>query len=93
MCVCMLSRFNRIQCFATQLDCNPPGSSVHGIFQARILERVATSYSRGASLHILHLLYWQVTSLLLSHLGNQNSTSDILTAKSDFCDVTWLTIL
>ena len=26
-----------------------PGSSVHGIFQARILERVAISYSRGFS--------------------------------------------
>ena len=27
----------------------PPGSSVHGLFQARILERVAISYSRGPS--------------------------------------------
>ena len=31
------------------LDCNLPGSSVHGIFQARILEWVAISYSRGSS--------------------------------------------
>ena len=30
-------------------DCNPPSSSVHGIFQARILERAAISYSRGSS--------------------------------------------
>ena len=30
-------------------DCSPPGSSVHGIFQARILEWVAISYSRGSS--------------------------------------------
>ena len=28
-------------------DCSPPGSSVHGISQARILECVATSFSRG----------------------------------------------
>ena len=27
------------------MDCNPPGSSVHGIFQARILEWVAISFS------------------------------------------------
>ena len=27
-------------------DCSPPGSSVHGIFQARILERAATARSR-----------------------------------------------
>ena len=31
------------------MDCSPPGSSVHGIFQARILEWVAISSSRGSS--------------------------------------------
>ena len=31
------------------MDCNPSGSSVHGIFQSRILEWVALSYSRGSS--------------------------------------------
>ena len=31
------------------LDCSPPGSSVHGISQARILEWVATLSSRGSS--------------------------------------------
>ena len=31
------------------MDCSLPGSSVHGIFQARILERVAISFSRGTS--------------------------------------------
>ena len=30
------------------LDCSPPDSSVHGIFQARILEWVAISSSRGS---------------------------------------------
>ena len=28
------------------MDCSPPGSSVHGIFQARILEWVAIPFSR-----------------------------------------------
>ena len=28
------------------VDCSPPGSSVHGILQARILEWVAISFSR-----------------------------------------------
>ena len=32
------------------MDYNLPGSSVHGIFQARILEWVAISFSRGSSL-------------------------------------------
>ena len=27
------------------IDCSPPGSSVHGIFQARVLEWVATAFS------------------------------------------------
>ena len=31
------------------MDCGPPGSSVYGIFQARILEWVAISFSRGSS--------------------------------------------
>ena len=31
------------------MDCSPPGSSVHGIFRARILEWVAISFSRGIS--------------------------------------------
>ena len=31
------------------MDCSPPGSSVHGIFQARILEWVSIAYSRGFS--------------------------------------------
>ena len=31
------------------LDCSPPGSSVHGILQARILEWVVSSFSRGSS--------------------------------------------
>ena len=31
------------------MDCSPPGSSVHGILQARILEWVAISFSRVSS--------------------------------------------
>ena len=31
------------------MDCSPPGPSVHGILQARILEWVAIPFSRGSS--------------------------------------------
>ena len=31
------------------MDCSPPVSSVHGIFQVRILEWVVISFSRGSS--------------------------------------------
>ena len=35
--------------FCNPMDCSPSGSSVHGILQARILEWVAMTSSRGSS--------------------------------------------
>ena len=35
--------------FCKPMVCSPPGSSVHGILQVRILEWVAISFSRGPS--------------------------------------------
>ena len=35
--------------FCDPMDCSLPGSSVHGIFQARVLEWVAISFSRRSS--------------------------------------------
>ena len=32
------------QLFCDPMDCSPPGSSVHGILQARMLERVVTPH-------------------------------------------------
>ena len=51
------------------LDCSPPGSSVHGILQAKILDWVATLSSRGifptqiSNPNLLCLLQWQASSL------------------------------
>ena len=36
------------------MDCSPPGSSVHWIFQARVLEWVATAFSVGG-LYLLNI--------------------------------------
>ena len=48
--VCMLSFFSHIQLFETILTTDsPPGSSVHGTLQARILEWIAMPSSRGSS--------------------------------------------
>ena len=50
------------------MDCSPPGSSVHGILQARTLEWDAMASSRGIfptqglKLHLLHLLHGQAGS-------------------------------
>ena len=38
------------------MDCSPPGSSVHGLFQARILEWITISFSRSHEIKILLLL-------------------------------------
>ena len=43
--MCLLHR-SVVPPFCDTLDCSPPGSSAHGIFQERILEWVAVSCSR-----------------------------------------------
>ena len=43
-CCCLVTQSCPTLC--NSMDCSPPGSSVHGILQARILEWVATSFSR-----------------------------------------------
>ena len=41
--------FSQCPTLCNPVDYNPPGSSVHGILQARILEWVAMPFSRGSS--------------------------------------------
>ena len=45
------------------VDCSPPGSSVHGILQARILEWVAISFSRGS--------FWPRDQTQVSHIAGR----------------------
>ena len=47
------------------MDCSPPGSSVHGNLQVRILEWVAVSSSGG--------MHWQASSLTLAQPGKPTS--------------------
>ena len=47
MCVCANS-LQSCPTLCSSVDCSPPGSSVHGLFQARILEWVAMPSSRGS---------------------------------------------
>ena len=75
VCVCALSRVCPTLC--DLVDRSPPGSSVYGIFQARILEWVVVSHSNGSSpissgsnLHLLCLPHWQVDSLPPHYLGS-----------------------
>ena len=47
--MCVLSHSVVSDSLCDPMDYSPPGSSVHGIFQARILKLLAISYSRGSS--------------------------------------------
>ena len=73
MCVCvcvLITKSYLTLCDFT--DCSPPGSSVYGIFQARILEWVYLCSSRDLPNPGIKpgSPAFQVDSLLLSHLGS-----------------------
>ena len=69
-CCSCLFLLSCVQLFYDPMDCSPLGSSVHGISQARILECVAISFSKGSFWprdQIQVSCIWQVDSLPLSH--------------------------
>ena len=47
-CCCLVPK-SSVQLFCGPMGFSPPGSSVHGISQARILEWIAISFPRGSS--------------------------------------------
>ena len=60
------------------MECSLPGFSIHGIFQARILEWVAISFSRGSSwardwTQVSHIVSRRCYSL--SHQGSHSERS------------------
>ena len=74
-CVCAKS-FQSCLNLCNPMDCSPPGSSVHGILQTRILEWVAMPSSRDLpnpriEPKSLKSPYWQVDSFLLVPPGNK----------------------
>ena len=48
VCVCVWLLVAQLCSTLQPIDCSMPGSSVHGILQASILEWVAVSFSRGS---------------------------------------------
>ena len=63
------------------MDCSLPDSSVHGIFQPRILEQVAISCSRGSSkprgLTPISCIDWKILYHSLHHLGSPSLNSNL----------------
>ena len=69
------------------MDYSPPVSSVHGIFQARILEWVAIIFSRGSFRQRGQgsspcLLHWQVNYLAWIHLGRLETIYNLISKYS-----------
>ena len=56
------------------MDCSPPGSSIHGIFQARMLEWVAISFSRRSS----QPRDWTRVSCIVGNRVTMWATSEVL---------------
>ena len=81
LCVFVCSVAQSCLTLFNPMDCSPPGSSFHGISQARILKWVAIFLlqgifpTQGSNPCLLCLLHWQADSLSLSHLGSPNSVS------------------
>ena len=74
--VCVFSHLSCVQLFCDPRDCSPPGFSVHGISQVRILGWVCHFLLQGIFLNQgsnPRLLHWQADSLPLSHQGSPNS--------------------
>ena len=74
VCVCVLVA-QSFQTLCDPMDCNPPGSSVQGILQARILEWVAIPLSRGYSWPRDQIWISHTTDRFFYHLSYQRSNT------------------
>ena len=77
------------------MDYSPPGSSVHGIFQARILEWVAISFSRRSSQprHQTHILMSPALAIGFFTTSTTCTSVDICAVYRDRKQVKHLVIL
>ena len=94
LCVCVFECVHFViqSCPCNPMNCSLPGSSVHGILQARILEPVAISDSRGSSRPkgltriscvscigqrvLYHWATWETLSLIISECTKFNLGSN-----------------
>ena len=53
------------------MDCSPPGSSIHGIFQARVLEWGAIASSEGSSMDSDNFQKYYAKNFTHCFLGNE----------------------
>ena len=86
MCVCVRAQSCPTLC--DPMDCSLPGSSVHGILQARILEWVTISFSKGSSHgsnpYLLRHLHWQYS--LPAEPPKKPSAADVISVSNGRAD-------
>ena len=72
MCCCCLVTKSRLT-LCDPMDCSPKVSSVYGISQARVLESLAISFSRGSSRprDPTHIYHWATREAHLHHRNEQ----------------------
>ena len=56
-----LGHFSRVRLLANPMDCSPPGSSIHGTLQARILEWAAIAFSLRTCVQLFCLSHFYST--------------------------------
>ena len=82
----------RVRLFVDPMDCSLPGSSLHGILQARVLVWVAISFSRGSS----QLRDWTRVSHIPGKRFNLWTTKEadqmLNTLPSEFRKRKWMSI-
>ena len=67
-CSIYCSAAKHVQLFCDPMDCSPPGSSGHGISQARVLKWVAVSFSRAS--------FWPRDQTCISALAGRFFTTE-----------------
>ena len=66
------------------MDCSPPGSSVHGIFQARVLEWGAIAFSMNCSMLGLKLNIQKTKIMASSPIISWEIDGETVETVSDF---------
>ena len=94
-----MKSLSHVRLFVTPWTISLPGSSIHGIFQARVLERVAISFSRGSSwprdrTRVSHIVgrrftLWATTNSFKKICQKPVSSQDIQTVQEPICLPSW----
>ena len=76
-CYCLVAKL--YPSLLNSMHCSPPGSSVHGISQTRILEWVVSSFSRGSS--------WPRDRIFISCIADGFFTTQLPGKPSTLCNI------